>query len=187
VSRLSTAGQSWLLRLARAAIHQALHADGMLEQALAEAEITPELAEPRAAFVSLKLGEKLRGCIGDLACSRPLYRAVIEIAPKTALEDPRFSPLAPHELSATRIEISVLGALRPLARPEDLVIGRHGVQLTRGDARAVFLPQVAAEQGWSVEQLLRELARKAGLGEESWRGAALEVFEADRFQDLRGG
>ncbi len=188
---LSPAGRDDLLRLARGAIRQALLADGALDRLLAGTEITPELAEPRGAFVSLKLpgsgpgAEKLRGCIGSLAATRPLWRGVIEIAPKAALEDPRFPPLEPDELPATRIEVSALGALVPLARTEDLVVGRHGVQLTLGSAHAVFLPQVALEHGWSVEQLLRRLAHKAGLDEAAWRAADLEVFEAEVFGEPR--
>ena len=48
----------------------------------------------------------------------------------------------------------------------------------RGRA-AVFLPQVAPEQGWTLEQTLAHLSLKAGLGSDEWRdGAKFTVFEA---------
>jgi AMMECR1 domain-containing protein len=55
------------------------------------------------------------------------------------------------------------------------------VDLRRGTAHSVFLPQVAAEHGWGVEQLLRQLALKAGLAEDGWRDAELRVFQGERF------
>lgn len=179
---LSVAGRESLLRLARGAILAALQADDSLLRMLERTAITAELNEPRGAFVSLKQ-PALRGCIGSVLTKKPLYRSVIELAPKAALEDPRFPPLEASELPRTRIEISALGAPRPLKRTEELVIGRHGAMLTRGAARAVFLPQVAAELGWTAEQFLRQLAVKAGLAEGDWRDAELAVFEADAFSE----
>ena len=62
-----------------------------------------------------------------------------------------------------------------------VVIGRHGVQLEKGPARAVFLPQVAVEHGWTLDTLMKQLALKAGLADDGWRGAKFRVFEAQVF------
>ncbi len=185
---LSADGRQALLRLARGAILAALQADDALFRTLERTEITAELDEPRGAFVTLKqaaggAGPALRGCIGSVLAGRPLYRRVIELAPKAAFEDPRFPPLSSAELERTRIEISALGAPRRLDRLQELVIGRHGAMLTRGVARAVFLPQVAAELGWTAKQFLEQLAVKAGLDENDWREAEVAVFEADAFSE----
>ena len=63
--------------------------------------------------------------------------------------------------------------------------GRDGVVLRVGDRSAVFLPQVATEQGWSRSELLDNLARKAGLPERAWRGkdATFLTFQADVFSE----
>ena len=45
--------------------------------------------------------------------------------------------------------------------------------------QAVYLPQVAVETGWEVEEMLSRLSRKAGLKPGAWKsGTDLFVFEA---------
>jgi AmmeMemoRadiSam system protein A len=183
---LSRDEQASLLRLARAALRQKLHADGALDRELERTELTPALCEPRGAFVSLKQPtqkgpEKLRGCIGSMSSREPLYRDVIELVKRSAFEDPRFSPMVADELAGVRIEISALTPMRAVAGHEEVVIGRHGVQLEKGPARAVFLPQVAVEHGWTLETMMRQLAIKAGLAADGWRDAKFRVFEAQVF------
>jgi AmmeMemoRadiSam system protein A len=117
--------------------------------------------------------------------NRPLYLRVVELAPKAALHDPRFSPVDKDELPATRLEISVLAAPRPLVDARDLVLGRDGVELKKGSAHAVFLPQVAPEHGWDRNKLLQQLALKAGLPEDGWRDAELSVFRGEVFGEPR--
>ena len=180
---VSASGRTCLLLTARAAIHRSLGQENDLERRLEEGAASAELQEPHGAFVSLKLDGKLRGCIGRMSRDAPLFRNVAEIAPKAALEDPRFSPITAAELEAARIEISVLGDLRPLDRIEEIVIGRDGLELKKGSARSVFLPQVAAEHGWTVEQLLSQLSRKASLAEDAWRDAELSVFQGEHFSE----
>lgn len=175
-----------LLRLARASLRQKLVEDGSLDRELERIRQTPALSEPRGSFVTLKQRasggtETLRGCIGNLTAREPLFRSVVELAQKAAFEDPRFSPLTAEELPGVRIEISALTPFAPVASHEEIVIGRHGVDLRKRGAGAVFLPQVAAEHGWDRETLLRQLALKAGLGENEWRDAELGIFEAQVF------
>jgi AmmeMemoRadiSam system protein A len=174
-----------LLRLARAALEESFRRDGSLDRALAAARPTPALQAARGVFVTLRRrsSRALRGCIGNMQDPRPLHRSVIDLARKAAFEDPRFEPLAEDELSDLRLEVSALTPLRPIAKAEEIEIGRHGVELARGAARAVFLPQVATDHGWTVEMLLRQLALKAGLPADGWRDAALSVFEAEVFAD----
>ena len=180
--------QRSLLRLARASIQETIRPEQALETLVEQTQLTPGLRETRGAFVSLKQPPKkgqrtgsLRGCIGNMVSQAALYRTVIELASKAAFEDPRFPPLVADELPGVRIEISVLTPRRPLGNADDLVIGRDGVHLSKGKANAVFLPQVALEHGWTVEVLLQHLARKAGLPQDAWREADLEVFTAEVF------
>ena len=185
-ARLDEAERQRLLKLARAALQQSLRSDGALDRELACSEPTPALLEQRGAFVSLKRPtpkgpETIRGCIGTIMPRGPLYKSVIELARKSAFEDPRFAPMVADELCGVRIEISALTPMRGVAGPEEVETGRHGVQLRKGAAGAVFLPQVATEYGWSRETLLKQLSLKAGLSEDAWRAAELSIFEAEVF------
>ncbi len=189
-SSLKRHEQRSLLRLARASIQQTIRRDQALETLVEQTQLTPALREPRGAFVSLKQPpkkgqrtESLRGCIGCMIGREALYRTVINLASKAAFNDPRFSPLVADELPRVRIEISALTPMRPLGNADDLVIGRDGVHLSQGAASAVFLPQVALEHGWTVDVLLRQLALKAGLPQDGWREADLEVFTAEVFRE----
>jgi AmmeMemoRadiSam system protein A len=178
---LTPAEGGTLLALARAAIEDRLRTDGTLSRVRSGIPITPALAEPRGVFVTLKAPEVLRGCIGSILPSSPLHEAVVEAALGAAFEDPRFPPVTAEEYPALRLSASVLTALEPAASKDAIVPGTHGVHLSSGPRRAVFLPQVAAEQGWSTDELLEALARKAGLPRDGWRRAVLSVFRSQNF------
>lgn len=145
---------------------------------------TPDAARRSlAAFVTLKTGEppRLRGCIGTLEAEGPLDRTVARYARQAAFDDPRFPPLRGEEWPRVAVSISVLAPARPVTTDGEIEPGRHGVILERDGRRAVFLPQVATEQGWDRTALLEHLAAKAGIPREAWRGARLSVFEAENF------
>ena len=105
-------------------------------------------SEKRGAFVTLNIDGRLRGCIGEILPLRPLVKAVAGRALDAAFHDPRFYPLHEEELGRVTIEISALTPPHPVNSWRDIEIGRHGILLRKGDAGAVFLPQVAPEQGW---------------------------------------
>jgi AmmeMemoRadiSam system protein A len=183
---LTPAERRTLLGLARAAILDRLRGDGSLERARTAARITPALERVRGAFVTLHTpdvpgGTRLRGCIGTVTPTEPLYRHVIENAVHAAFDDPRFPPLEEHEVPGLTLEISALTALSPVNGPEAIVPGRDGVQLESGGSRSVFLPQVATEQGWGTRELLEHLALKAHLPRDAWQVANLAVFQAEVF------
>jgi AmmeMemoRadiSam system protein A len=114
----------------------------------------------------------------------PLCRTVSAMALQAAFNDRRFSPVALEELQELEIEISVLTPFRRVEGPEAIQIGRDGVVLQKGSKRAVFLPQVAAEQGWDRETMLKHLCEKAGLSQESWKDSVeLFTFQAQVFSE----
>ena len=99
------------------------------------------------------------------------------------MQDPRFTPVHPEELPAIDLEVSVLTEPVPVAGPESIVAGRDGVILRKRGRSAVFLPQVATEQGWDVPTMLAHLSLKAGLDADAWRsGAAFSTFRAQVFR-----
>ncbi len=173
---LSETEKTRLLELARQSI-----ARGLRGERRPPADPLPTaLRTAGAAFVSLHKNKLLRGCIGSLEPSASLAASVMENAFSAAFRDPRFPPLTADELPEIKIEISVLTPPVAIENPERFIVGRHGIVLTSRGRRAVFLPQVAPQQGWDRETALRHLAAKAGLDPEAWRDpqARLEVFEA---------
>jgi hypothetical protein len=151
-----------LLKVARGSIREALGAGDAFRASDAW------LAEPRATFVTLRQNGELRGCIGSLTPMRPLGHDVAANACNAAFNDPRFTPLALHELDVTEIEVSLLSMPVPVAFEdrEDLFAritpGVDGVVLHVGGRRATFLPQVWEDLP-SHELFFAHLLRKAGL------------------------
>ena len=181
---LSEEEKNALLKLARDALVFA--AQHQRVPTAKEIKYTPTTATNavRGAFVTLKKAAQLRGCIGDIFPSRPLYKTVIANALNAAFNDPRFRPVTASEINELQIEISMLTPPHPVPSYEDISIGKHGVLLNKEGRRAVFLPQVAPEQGWDLTTTLEHLSEKAGLEKDAWKkGASFEVFEAVVFHE----
>ncbi|MDD5676510.1 MAG: AmmeMemoRadiSam system protein A [Kiritimatiellae bacterium] len=141
--------------------------------------ITPKLKVDTATFVTLKINGDLRGCIGSLAPVEPLYLSVHHNAVNAALHDYRFTPVQSAELPNITVDVSILSPIRNIPDLDAFKLGQHGIILSKGMARAVFLPEVATEQGWTKEETLSYLSRKAGLSADAWRqGAQFQVFES---------
>jgi AmmeMemoRadiSam system protein A len=140
------------------------------------------LRDPGGAFVTLKRGGRLRGCFGYIFPEKPLYQAVFENGVNAAVNDTRFEPLAADELSDLEVEVSILSAPQRIASHEAFRVGEEGVVLHKDGHRAVFLPEVATQAGWTREETLTYLALKAGLPADAWRnGATLEVFRTTKY------
>jgi AmmeMemoRadiSam system protein A len=176
---LTEEAQGLLLRLAHQALEQAVRTGS-----LAAIEPPPGAPEERCgAFVTLHKHGRLRGCVGYIESAKPLYQTVRECARAAALQDMRFDPVEPEELSALHIEISVLSPLEDIA-PERVEVGRHGLLVSRGFLRGLLLPQVPVEWHWDRETFLNETCRKAGLPADDWRhGARLQAFTAQVFAE----
>ncbi len=141
--------------------------------------LTPLLKTDMATFVTLKIQGDLRGCIGSLAPVEPLYQSVHHNAVNAALRDPRFRPVESGELPNIEVDVSILSPLRDIASIADFKMGQQGIILEKGRYGAVYLPEVATEQGWTVEETLSSLSQKAGLSADAWReNAKFKVFES---------
>lgn len=182
---LSAEDQKVLLSLARTVIDEALRGDGATELEEQDWPITPAMKLHMGGFVTLTIDGELRGCIGEIMPRRPLVDVVAERALSAAFEDPRFPPLTAAEWPHVRIEISALTPPKPVASWKDIVIGKHGMTLALNGRSAVFLPQVAPEQGWDLETTLTHLSLKAGLPPQAWRDSQTRftVFEAVVFHE----
>jgi AmmeMemoRadiSam system protein B/AmmeMemoRadiSam system protein A len=146
--------------------------------------LPPALDAKRGVFVTLYEGGELRGCVGRLEGDLPLGQATGLTALRAAFADSRFTPLRPGELSKIEIEVSVLTPYARVAGPEAITIGKDGVLLRKSGRAAVYLPEVAVEQGWGIATLLDHLSVKAGLAADAWKaGAELYTFQTTRFEE----
>jgi len=152
----------------------------------------PAFSENAATFVTLKIGGKLRGCIGNLEPVGKLWEGIRDNAVNAAFHDHRFSPLSSDELPAVRLDISILSQPKPLEykNTEDLLTklrpGIDGVILREGGRSATFLPQVW-QQLRSPEQFLDHLCLKAGLPQETWRQkrTGIHIYQVQSFSEER--
>lgn len=184
-----------LVLAARGALEADLAGDpARLAAALDDLEGVPRASRPQAVFVTLKRTDplevarhgELRGCVGQVEPAHPLDLAVVTAALEAALADSRFPPVEPRELGRLAVEVTVLSPIVPVGSWQEIRVGTHGVVLEKGGRRALFLPQVAVEQGWAIEETLDALARKAGLVPGDWRrGARFSVFTGQRFGEER--
>jgi AmmeMemoRadiSam system protein B/AmmeMemoRadiSam system protein A len=177
---LNTAGKTALLSFARKTIYQFLTSETV---PLARG-FDPFLENRRGVFVTLRKEGGLRGCIGHMADDLPLCQAVGAMALQAAFNDRRFRPVALKELPDIEIEISALTPCRMVESIKEIQVGRDGVLIEKNGRSAVFLPQVAVEQGWDRDQMLEHLSLKAGLPPGSWKeGAKFSTFQADVFRE----
>ncbi len=155
-----------LLEVARASIARGLAHGAPLPTRAADYE--PALRPLRATFVTLELGDALRGCLGSLEAHQPLVEDVAQHAFDAAFQDPRFPPVTAEEAPRLTVHVSVLSPREPLdVRDEEELLrslrpGVDGLLIAQGHRRATFLPSV-----WDSlpdpAQFLAHLKRKAGI------------------------
>ena len=138
----------------------------------------------RGVFVTLHNHGQLRGCIGYPLPIKPLYEAVVDNAISASTEDYRFSPVTIDELNDIDIEISILTVPKEINDYKEIIVGKHGILVSKGYARGLLLPQVPVEQGWNLEEYISYGCMKAGLPSDEWkRGVKIEVFEGIVFSE----
>jgi len=137
-------------------------------------------------FVTLKKNGQLRGCIGEFESDQPLYQVIQKMAIASAFHDPRFFPLKKEELLFLEIEISVVFPLKKIDDWRKIKLREEGVLIEKEGRRGVFLPQVAKETGWSLEEFLENLClEKAGLPKDCYKDLKtnIYVFKVQEFSE----
>lgn len=185
---LSVEDKQGLLTLARRALEYTLEHGGQPTPEQLGVTVSPGMEQVMGAFVTLHKHGQLRGCIGEIIPHRPVCQVVIAEAINAALHDPRFPPVEAAELPELDIEISAYpSGPEPVGSYEGIIIGKHGMVLEKYGRHALFLPQVAPEQGWDLPATLTHLSMKAGLAPDAWKeGASFSVFEATVFGEEKG-
>lgn len=144
-------------------------------------EITPTYASRLAVTESYPMfvtwntlsrsGHKsLRGCIGTFE-ALPLEKGLESYALTSAFEDTRFSPIPEHLIPSLSCSLTLLADFEESNGPLDWELGKHGIRISFTHRYrkygATYLPDVATEQGWTMEETLESLMRKAG-----WEGSS---------------
>ena len=173
-----------LLKLARKTLWYYMNYKKMPSLDDLKITLSPAMKKEMGVFVTLHKDGNLRGCIGEIFPSRPLWKAVMAQSINSGLNDYRFPPVELRDLPSLEFEISALTPPAKVNSWRDIVIGTHGMTLEKDGHSAVFLPQVAPEQGWGLEETLSHLSQKAGLPADAWKeGAKFTVFEAVVFNE----
>ena len=132
------------------------------------------------AFVTLKRRGVLRGCCGTLGETMPLLEALQHAAARTATQDVRLPPISASELPYLTLDVTLLHSFQPITaagseRIAQVEIGRHGLQIQRGNHGGLLLPVVAVEHGFDAEQFLQQTCRKAGLPATAWLDGDIQI------------
>jgi len=192
---LTDEDKRYLLELARKTIEAYLssrevyNAAEEVEELVRAGKLSSNVLEKAGAFVTLNRRsvpkeKALRGCIGYIIGTQPLWKTVQEAAIAAAVHDPRFPPVTLDELPSLEVEISVLTPLYPIS-PEEVIVGKHGLYIKKGWKSGLLLPQVPVEWGWDREEFLQHVCFKAGLPPDAWqdKDTQLYAFEALVFSE----
>jgi len=170
---LSDAEKSELLALARTSVEHAVEQGRPYQPEPSKSEA---LNQELGAFVTLRIGGDLRGCIGYTSAMKPLYMTVRDTATLAAQRDPRFQPVSVIELPRLTYEISVLSPLRRVTNIEQIKVGQHGLLMKNGDSEGLLLPQVPVEEHWDRQRFLEQTCAKAGMRTECWKDENTDIF-----------
>lgn len=140
-------------------------------------DIPDELKQKFGAFVSIKKGGQLRGCIGTLTPNQPnLAMEIIRNAISAATKDPRFAPVEKEEMESLDFSVDVLSPMEKVTDPSELDCKRYGLVVMHEGRQGVLLPDIEGID--STEDQIRICRRKAGIGND-------EPVDMYRFQVKR--
>ena len=181
-TQLSTEDRRLLLQLAREALRAHLERTSL---DLRPYQGRESLRQPAGAFVTWKIEGDLRGCIGNVVATGPLFEAVASNAVSAATRDPRFSAVSREEAGELELEISVLTPMTVVDELDEIEVGRDGLMVQLGGRAGLLLPQVASEYGWDRQQFLEHTCMKAGLPPDSYKDprCRVEKFSAEVFDE----
>jgi uncharacterized protein (TIGR00296 family) len=162
-------------------------------------EIKQKFGDKYGAFVTLNTydisGNPLRGCIGYIEPTYPLYDVIHRVSVSSATEDPRFPSVGLKEMDNIVIELSILTPPKlievndPKEYLKKIVIGRDGLIAEKGMRRGLLLPQVPVDhdRNWSVEEFLNHTCQKAWLPSDSWKEKSTKIysFQAILFEEVK--
>jgi AmmeMemoRadiSam system protein A len=135
--------------------------------------------EKKGVFVAVFLGSRLKGCMGTVLPVLPVWEGCMENARNAAYKDSRFAPLAVDELDHVSLEITIIGTPMPFTQIAQLDAGIHGLILTKGFRREVFLPDSLRNLPQGIEDILIMLRAKADMDDDPGTPEQWEIFDAE--------
>jgi len=166
-----------LLNIAKLAVFEATLNHKKIE--IDSDKISAKLKLNLGAFVTLYKNGNLRGCIGRFEPNEPLYKVIIDMAIASAQNDTRFDVLSVNELDDITIEASVLTPRKKIESIDEIEIGKHGIYVQKGSQTGTYLPHVATQMGWNVEEFVNSCAKeKAGISFKNYEELELFTYEA---------
>ena len=171
-----------LINIAKLSLHEAIKNNQKIQ--IDEAKVSKKLKLPLGAFVTLYKHGNLRGCIGRFEPDQPLYSVVVDMAIASALQDTRFNKVSVDELADIKIEVSVLTPRKKINSIDEIVIGKHGIYVKKGLKNGTYLPHVATQMGWNVEEFIKSCAiEKAGMNSDEINDMEIFIYEAIVFKE----
>jgi AmmeMemoRadiSam system protein A len=170
--KLTTEQKKTLLEIAKKTIENIVSGKDLPEYEIED----PILNSKFGAFVTIHKKGNLRGCIGNIIGSIPLWKTIRKMAVEAALHDPRFSPVNRSELDNIDIEISVLSPFEKISDLNQIEVGNHGLFIKQGFYQGLLLPQVATEYGWTRNKFLEHTCMKAGLFRDCYKEKNCEIY-----------
>jgi AmmeMemoRadiSam system protein A len=174
IIKLSPEQETDLLRLATQSIEHGLNCRRPL--AVDPRRYPSPLCDFWAAFVTVRVQQELRGCVGTIEANQPLASNVVKYAYAAAFEDLRFAEITWEDYLHLHLQISILSptTLLSFGNEQELLDqlrpGVDGLILEAEGQRGTFLPSV-----WETIKTPRDfwsgLKRKAGLPAHYWSGA----------------
>ena len=147
----------------------------------------PVLNTECGAFVTIHNKGNLRGCIGNITATTPLWMTVMNMAVEASTRDPRFPPITSGELRDIDIEISALSPLWKIEDINEIEVGKHGILIRKGFNQGLLLPQVATENGFDRISFLEHTCLKAGLSSNCYLdgNCEIQIFSATVFGEIK--
>ena len=132
--------------------------------------------------------KSLRGCIGTFE-GLPLESGLQTYALTSAFDDTRFSPIPSSLLPALSCSLTLLADFEPCSDAMDWSLGTHGLRISfNWRSRrygATYLPDVAVDQGWTKDETLESLMKKAGWDGGYQQGVARRLLRGSSRGDLQ--
>ena len=136
-----------------------------------------------ACFVTLKMNNSLRGCIGSIIANQPLIKDIVKNSTYSAYNDFRFQPVNESEIDFIKISISLLSEPKSIEFTNETELlnkitpFRDGIIIKDGRRQAVYLPSVWEDLP-DKELFLNSLKLKAGMMADYFS----DTFEAYKFK-----
>ena len=187
---LSIYEKNVLIDLARSAVKGFMEKGLQDDLAVDAGSISQSLTEKRGVFVAIYRGSELRGCMGNVLAVMPIWLTCMENARNAAYKDPRFTPLHINELGSMSFEITIIDTPRPLSEISELQAGIHGIILTKGFRKEVFLPGLLEDVPHNTGEFFANLKAKADMNDDDHDAPEMwEIFHAEviseRVKDFR--